>query len=157
MKKHVLLLMTTSVAAVPAAAQAPADTVAVQAAALRMIWTRPALTDGAPVRCLGEWTPETSAAPVDPRPALLAALAEHDPPAVARSGCHSLVEFWVDRPHVMEKTTARVVVSARCGEACGWSAECYVRRVAARDWRASRCEMLATSVKDPDGADPPSD
>ncbi|HEX6041456.1 hypothetical protein [Longimicrobium sp.] len=157
MKGRIPLLLTMILAAVPAAAQAPADTVAVQVAALRMIWTSEDLTEGATVRCLGEWTPETGFAPVDPKPALMAALAGNDPPVVPRSACDLPVEFWVDQPHVMEKTSARVTVSARCGRACSWSAECYVARVAANDWRPARCEMRGSTIKYPDAADSPSD
>lgn len=140
----------------PVAAHAQVDTAAIQVAALRMIWLDPELTHGAPVRCLGEWTPETGAAPVDPRPGLMARLADNDPPVVPRSACESEVEFWVDQPHEIGKSQARVVVSSRCGYTCGWSAECYVEFYRGREWRPSRCEMRGVLIKDPDG-DPDAD
>lgn len=134
----------------PAAAPAQVDTTGIQAAALRWIWLDPELTQRQPVRCLGEWTPETGAAPVDPKPALMARLADNEPPVVPRSRCDSPVEFWVDQPHEIAKADARVTVSARCGESCGWSAECYVELYRGTEWRARRCEMRAVAIKDPD-------
>lgn len=158
MKPRILLitaaLLTSALA--PAAARAQVDTAAIQVAALRMIWLDPELTHGAPVRCLGEWTPETGAAPVDPRPGLMARLVDNDPPVVPRSACESEVEFWVDQPHEIGKSQARVVVSSRCGYTCGWSAECFVEFYRGQEWRPARCEMRGVLIKDPDG-DPDAD
>jgi hypothetical protein len=153
MMRTMLAAAAVALSLVPGAARAQVDTVAIQVAALRMIWLDPELTHGAPVRCLGEWTPETGAAPVDPQPGLMARLAASDPPVVPRSACASPVEFWVDQPHRIDKSDAAVTVSSRCGYTCGWSAECYVELYGGREWRASRCVMRGELIKDPDGDD----
>lgn len=150
MTARILVLALLACAAAPCAAAAQVDTVGIQVSALRAVWADTALTRGAPVRCLGEWTEETGTFPGDATPRLLARLADGDPPVVPLSACESEVRFLVDQPHRIQGRHARVLVNSRCGETCQWSAECMLELDDDGAWRTSACELRAVSTGEPE-------